>query len=433
VTVVAETTSDAPAPAAQEPPYVTIVATSRNDDHGGGMTRRMQTFVNALVAQCDRYTLPAELLLVDWNPPGDRPPLADAFEWPPSAGYCRVRVVQVPHDLHRRLTHSDRLPLFQMIAKNVGIRRAAAPFVVATNVDVVFSDGLMRFLARRRLDPGRVYRVDRLDIADAIDPSWPVERQLAFCRGNVIRVNARNGTKDLRTGEFFRIYPRLSWMRSLPTLVSLPIEIAYVAWRKVYARAYWFVAGFNDPRQVPRRIKRRLRMLRGRPAAAAVEVVPRRPLFRSRVQRFREDLILERARMRMHTNASGDFTLMSKDAWLRSRGYLEFEMYSMHIDGLQLFQARYTGTREKFVRHGIYHIEHDAGFKPDPKGEDTWAERFDRQAIPRISNEELSGYIVEMYRTRKPMGFNRDDWGLANEQLPERSIRLPPRPVGYRA
>jgi hypothetical protein len=398
----------------------------------------MQTFVNALVAQCDRHRLPVELLLVDWNPPAGRPPLADAIEWPSSAGYCQVRVIQVPPRLHNRLAHADRLPLFQMIAKNVGIRRAAAPFVLATNVDVLFSDGLMRFLARRTLDPARVYRCDRLDVLDAIDPSWPIDLQLVFCRGNVIRLHARTGTKDLRTGTFYRIYPRLYWTRSMPTLFSLPTSVVYAAWRKAYgkayAKAYWFVAGFNNPRQVPRRIARRLRMLgKPRPTAPAADVLPGRPSFGSRLDRFREELIVERARMRLHTNASGDFTLMSKDAWLRSRGYLEFEMYSMHIDGLQLFQAAYTGTREKFVRHGIYHIDHDAGYKPDPVSGEKWAERFDKKAIPRISNAELSGYIVEMYRRQAPMGFNRDEWGLAGEALPERTIVLRPLPVGYGA
>ena len=53
-----------------------------NDDHGGSMLRRMQTFVNALVAQCKRFALPAELIVVEWNPPAGRPPLAEVLRWP---------------------------------------------------------------------------------------------------------------------------------------------------------------------------------------------------------------------------------------------------------------------------------------------------------------------------------------------------------------
>ena len=48
------------------------------------------------------------------------------------------------------LKASERLPLFQMIGKNVGIRRSRAPFVLATNVDIIFSDALFSFLAETK-------------------------------------------------------------------------------------------------------------------------------------------------------------------------------------------------------------------------------------------------------------------------------------------
>src|SRR5437588_6769749 len=101
-------------------PYLSVVVTSRNDDHGQSLLRRMQTFVNALIGQCKRHGLPAELLLVEWNPPADRPRLAEALRWPADTGPCRVRLIEVPPGLHRRFQHSEALPLFQMIGKNVG-------------------------------------------------------------------------------------------------------------------------------------------------------------------------------------------------------------------------------------------------------------------------------------------------------------------------
>jgi hypothetical protein len=124
----------------------------------------------------------------------------------------------------------------------------------------------------------------------------------------------------------------------------------------------------------------------------------------------------EKSRLRLHTNASGDFTLMSKSAWLRSAGYAELEMYSMHIDGLHLYCSHYYGIREQRLRHPIYHIEHGGGFKPNSKELD---ERLAREAIPQISNERLMAWIYEMYKTRRPVEFNRADWGFAGEELPE--------------
>src|SRR5205085_9254318 len=105
-------------------PYISVVACSRNDDHGGNLLHRMQLFVNGLINQCRRHQLRAELILVEWNPPANRSSLKDALSWPSSDSFCDIRIIQVPAEIHGRFKHSDGLPVFQMIAKNVGIRRA---------------------------------------------------------------------------------------------------------------------------------------------------------------------------------------------------------------------------------------------------------------------------------------------------------------------
>src|ERR1700730_784280 len=120
-------------------PYLSLVVTARNDDHGGNLLGRMQAFVNAWIGQAQRYQIPAELMVVEWTPPADRPRLRDALHWPPDFGPCQVRFIEVPRELHSRFTHAEALPLYQMIAKNVGIRRARGQFVLATNIDILFS------------------------------------------------------------------------------------------------------------------------------------------------------------------------------------------------------------------------------------------------------------------------------------------------------
>ncbi len=174
--------------------HLSIVVTARNDDHGVNLLVRMQTFVNALLAQCQRHQLPAELIIVEWNPPGDRPPLAEALRWPAQLDYCDVRIIQVPPELHRRYRHWQALPLYQMIAKNVGIRRARGAFILATNIDILFSDELIRFIAERRLERGKMYRIDRYDIMSDVPVDGSVEERLAYCRSHLIRVNAREGS-----------------------------------------------------------------------------------------------------------------------------------------------------------------------------------------------------------------------------------------------
>jgi hypothetical protein len=422
-------------------PYVSVVATTRNDDHGGNPLYRTQLFINGLMAQCERHRVPAELVLVEWNPPADRARLAEVLAWPVSA-WCDVRIIEVPRELHSTLEHSDRLPLFQMIGKNVGIRRARGAFVLATNIDILFSDDLMRFLASRHLDNRHVYRVDRVDVPAEIDPTWSTDEQLDFCRRRAVRVNYYDRTVDLTTGTTYRIYKDVPLVLRIlpPALVARTFLLRYLAWR-VYAFFYWIVAGFNDPRQTPRRIKRRLQRLLGAATTSDRQAVETATAARApgwlRIPRLlygASDLALadarrrgrdflaaiewEKSRIRLHTNASGDFTLMAKDAWERVGGYAEFEMYSMHIDGLVLYQAHYAGIREKRLKAPVYHIEHGGGFKPESTD---LTHRLKRSAIPQISNDQLMAWIYEMYTTKEPIAFNDDDWGFAGVTLVERS------------
>jgi len=148
------------------------VATSRNDDHGGNLAARMQVFVDGLAEHAERFGLPVELILVEWNPPADRPSLSEALRWSATEMF-RPQVLTVPREVHDLLDNANRLPLFQMIAKNAGIRRARAPFVLATNIDILFTDELFAFIDGG-LKPNSMYRVDRHDVLARLDgPTLP--------------------------------------------------------------------------------------------------------------------------------------------------------------------------------------------------------------------------------------------------------------------
>ncbi len=191
-----------------EAPYLSLVATARNDDHGGNLLRRMQAFVNGVLIQCERHRVPAELVLVEWNPPPDRPGLAEALDWSARGSFCEVRIIQVPAEIHQRFRHSNALPLYQMIAKNAGIRRARGEFVLATNIDILFSDELFRLIAERRLRPDRMYRVDRWDAMSEVPLEKPIAEQLAWCNSHLVRVNRREGTFPLNPDGSLRIDAR---------------------------------------------------------------------------------------------------------------------------------------------------------------------------------------------------------------------------------
>jgi hypothetical protein len=168
-------------------PYITVVVTARNDNHGGNMLRRMQAFLNAWFGQAARYDLPSEVIVVEWNPPADRPKLIDCLELPNDTGPCELRFVDVSGEVHRRFPNPEAIPLHQMAAKNAGIRRARGKFVLATNLDIVFSGELMRFLAERRL----VGRIAGL---------LPPKHAACIHRGRPIRVCFRRNAESRKSG-----------------------------------------------------------------------------------------------------------------------------------------------------------------------------------------------------------------------------------------
>ena len=174
-------------------PYLSVVVTSRNDGHGGNPLARLQAFVNTFDAQCRRFGLDAELIIVEWNPPPDRPRLHQVVRRPEGCAFP-LRYIEVPNPLHERLPRAGVLPLFQMIGKNAGIRRARGRFVLATNIDIIFSNELVEFFASGRLRPGVMYRVDRHDIESNYPVEAPLDDQMAFCQSHHLRLHRASGT-----------------------------------------------------------------------------------------------------------------------------------------------------------------------------------------------------------------------------------------------
>jgi hypothetical protein len=355
------------------PPRLSIVATSRNDDHGGGLLRRMQIFVSGLLEQARRHHLNAELILVEWNPPADRPRLAEALIWPHDLGPCAVRIIEVPPALHHRFKYADKLPLFQMIAKNAGIRRARGAFVLATNVDLLFSDELTRFLANGALDPACMYRVDRYDVRSDVPLDVPIEEQLAFCRRNVLRVNVGPGSYSER------------WSQGLRG-------------KAVHALGR---AGLMPSRRLGRE---------------ALDLQVLRRFLRRFVYR------LGRSGYTLHLNGCGDFTLLARERWFRLRGYPEWEMFSMHLDSVLCHMAHADGAREVVLPdpHRLYHLEHGAGWTPQQN--QSLKERIRKLGLPLLDLDAYEVGLARRQRDGAPVAVNDENWGVARDTLSETTI-----------
>ncbi len=404
-------------------PYLSVVATARNDNHGGNMLRRMQIFVNGLIAQSRRFNLPTELIIVEWNPLSDRPQLADALTWPVDASPCTVRIIEVPPELHDQVRYAQALPLFQMLAKNVGIRRAQGEYILATNIDLVFSDALFEFLASRQMQPGKSYRIDRYDVRSSVPLEAAIDEQLRFCDENILRINHKDRIEELAV-EFPQPEPVTSapveppappkWYEQLPDSTVSSLATA----RKIYKRLLPTAVRDTFLKAVPKDLQAWL-IAKGLLTVQTPPPTPSAPASEDS-----EVVLTPWQYPKLHTNACGDFTLMSRQDWFAIRAYPEWEIFSFHLDSVLLYIAHYAGI-EEVVLHDpmrMYHIEHGSGWTPQAERDQSLNKRLAKLKIPQLSNEQFDAIARLMEQTGKPLLVNPDDWGMVNAPLPERTF-----------
>jgi len=339
----------------REGAYLSVVVTSRNDDHGGNILNRMRLFLNGLMEQARRYQFPIDLVIVEWNPPANRARLHEVLPKPGESDCLELRYITVPAAIHNRYRHAPEIPLFQMIAKNVGVRRARGAFILCTNIDLLFSDALFRTLADKRLRGDTYYRANRCDVPDGIDPHWDLSQQLAWCEHNVIRRLGR----DLRYKNF-------------------NLELL----------------GLQNKGNVTKWILDKMALGMG------LYWSPQKQLF------HQLDLF-----------ACGDFTLMSREAWNAIQGYVELDLYSLHVDSLGLVAAAALGYRQHIFppKACTYHIDHSMGWTAQSPLEKV---KFltDRPALDYGLVQEVALHALEK---KEPLNLNSSNWGYADVELEE--------------
>ena len=339
---------------ADQTPYISFVVTSRNDNHGGDLRKRMMIFYKGLIHQCNKFKLPCELIMVDWNSP-DPTELLDKVLPPVSeSDYLSVRYVVVPSEIHNKLRFSEYLGLYQMIAKNVGIRRANAEFVLCTNIDLLFSDALFEELSKRRLEKGKFYRANRCDIPATINENDSVEDQLKFCEANIIKRLGRISKYDV-------IYNENGILFKYPIFDPF---LRFLNWLK--------------------------------PKLISSDEVKLKS---------------------MDSDACGDFTMMSKSDWEKIDGYLELEMYSLHIDSMVLFSALAQGIDQVIYPGEMcsFHIAHGGGWEPGDAVEQL---RFYNKR-PSLDWWVVHSAGKQIVKDKSNFDMNSEDWGLNNIILEE--------------
>lgn len=358
-------------------PDLSVVVTSRNDDHGGNLIGRTNCFLRALDKNAQSSGLKVEVVFVEWNPPAHTAPVQSVLEWPPASAHFQARVLTVPNSVHAGIPHGQALPLFQMIAKNVGVRRAAAQAVLATNIDIIWSAALTSHLATRPWTPGRLIRADRADVPSSIAEETDLEVIHKVAADQAFRLHGKNGVE-------FKGEDAGRWHTHRR--------------RHVSRIAQWM-----------RHILLQDRMS---------EILPHEPRLVRLLQGLRARNFAKRAPT-LHTNACGDFTLMTKSDWYRLRGYGEWAAYSWNIDSLLLAHAHYSGIREFILPADaiVYHIEHGFGSGWSPEAEIELFDRMRKRSVPVI--DDLAATRLMMSMADGQFAPNTEAWGLRDADIAE--------------
>jgi hypothetical protein len=179
-------------------PQIAAVMVGRNDDY-------MSDFAERLFATIDwnnRYLI-SEVLFVEWNPPRDRSLLGPQL----TQRFPNVRVYVVPPEIHSRICENSNINLLEYHAKNVGIRRARSPWIMATNADAALGLDAINKIIKTELDPQVAWTAERVDI------HWREDAQRKLALVDSLRYRRMIPYHQLGTGEFI-LASRKLWQRT---------------------------------------------------------------------------------------------------------------------------------------------------------------------------------------------------------------------------
>jgi len=154
----------------------------------------------------------------------------------------------------------------------------------------------------------------------------------------------------------------------------------------------------------------------------------------------------------LHTNASGDFMLMSKNSWDSLRGYYEYDIAGAYVDGLLCYASYAAGVKEVVLENPmcIYHIDHDNKFNDRIETVDLPLQKYfyvpflpdyiNKKIIglyrrvlmlfgyrmkssvhgaPTLNFDEYQEMAKEIVVGKRSYVLNNESWGLGNDTLEE--------------
>jgi hypothetical protein len=176
------------------PVPIAAVMVGRNDDYQPNFAERLHATLEWNVRH-----LVDEVVFVEWNPPVDR----ELLSYKLAKCFPCLRAYVVPPEIHYSVCENPHVLLLEFHAKNVGIRRAQAPWIITTNADAAF--GLDTIICVRK--PG--VSDDAAWSAQRIDIDWPADHRHGVTFANFLRYKRVIPWTMWGAGEFHMASKRL--------------------------------------------------------------------------------------------------------------------------------------------------------------------------------------------------------------------------------
>lgn len=182
--------------------FLSIVMVARNDDYGGHFIERLNFSLSNLVNKISEKSFRTEVIIIEWNPPNDRPNLKSVINVK-STRKCSIRIIIVNPKIHRSLPSFEDKPVIEFVAKNTGIRRAHGKYILCTTPDILFSPEILSLIEPKYLESNSFYRTVRYDVKKPRDQSIKLKEVIDYCRKNVTDVFDENHTEHKTIAKIF--------------------------------------------------------------------------------------------------------------------------------------------------------------------------------------------------------------------------------------
>jgi hypothetical protein len=386
-----------------------FIVTTRNDNHGGNMYLKNQFFVNRWAYNVKKLDINCELIIVDWN---SKKNLRNKIIIPKLNANQSIRIIEVPNRIHKKFKNYKKLNMFQMIAKNVGARRALGKYLILTNIDIIFSNSLLEFLKNKKLNENFIYRVDRYDINFNKFDNFKITEQ--SLDSNVTHINKKYYTYDVVKNIKYWTYNSFSGaiinlLKNFFEIVKYLTMLFYHIAINLLKICYFTLFKINSLTKFKLlKLKNKYFLNIFKKINYIIEIN-----YLKLITGYLKLLLTLIISPKLHTNACGDFQLISKKTFINLSGYYEYDGYSFHIDSILMWKAYFMGYKFEDLKFKMFHINHTEGYT----NSNELFKNLKKKDINYISNNKLIRIINNL---KKNMNYlNNAKFGLVDYKLNE--------------